>query len=750
MGVYLCEFCVFSSVITKKYLQVWILIQFGILPWILAGCKEVQNPPFTLIPKPTLIDVQGGYFIIDQDLKIFFDEQSKDAAELTKEYLEGIVSANVDFGDNANSNIFIFIETDLSNNEYRLNIDDSRIELAGGSKRALLNGIQSLRQLLLINESKSIRALEITDSPSFEWRGLLLDCSRHFMEKDFVKRYIDLLALYKMNVLHWHLTEDQGWRIEIDKYPKLTEIGAWRDDGKGGKYGGFYSKEDIREIVAYASARGITVVPEIELPGHSQAALAAYPEYSCTGGPFNVETEWGVFKEIYCAGNDSTFVFLEDILTEVIDLFPSEYIHIGGDEVPKYRWEHCTKCQRRIAEEGLHDEHELQSYFISRIGNFLKSKGKKMIGWDEILEGGLPSGATVQSWRGFDGASAAARAGHNAIVSPTSHAYFDYGLNDIDLKKVYEFNPIPDGLDEEEQKRILGGECNMWSERAPQSKVDSKDFPRLIAMSEVLWSGSEQKDFDEFRARLSPHYSMLDKLGVNYGFETVPVQIETHTESGLLNVSLTSYDSSMVINFHDGLKSQTYKGSQTLTEPATWAITFGIGSTVFNDTIYQRFVPHLANGIKPKIGANYHHNYTAGGDYALTNGTKGSYQFRDGNWQGYWGDDIVATIDLTDVKPITELSSGFLQYNNAWIFYPEQVEYEISQDGINFTTLGTVLNQDIPQNKLQETQEYTLQVVDQIHARYVRMKARNMGVCPEWHDAAGSKAWLFIDEFSVK
>lgn len=750
MGVYLCEFCVFSSVITKKYLQVWILIQFGILPWILAGCKEVQNPPFTLIPKPTLIDVQGGYFIIDQDLKIFFDEQSKDAAELTKEYLEGIVSANVDFGDNANSNIFIFIETDLSNNEYRLNIDDSRIELAGGSKRALLNGIQSLRQLLLINESKSIRALEITDSPSFEWRGLLLDCSRHFMEKDFVKRYIDLLALYKMNVLHWHLTEDQGWRIEIDKYPKLTEIGAWRDDGKGGKYGGFYSKEDIREIVAYASARGITVVPEIELPGHSQAALAAYPEYSCTGGPFNVETEWGVFKEIYCAGNDSTFVFLEDILTEVIDLFPSEYIHIGGDEVPKYRWEHCTKCQRRIAEEGLHDEHELQSYFISRIGNFLKSKGKKMIGWDEILEGGLPSGATVQSWRGFDGASAAARAGHNAIVSPTSHAYFDYGLNDIDLKKVYEFNPIPDGLDEEEQKRILGGECNMWSERAPQSKVDSKVFPRLIAMSEVLWSGSEQKDFDEFRARLSPHYSMLDKLGVNYGFETVPVQIETNTESGLLNVSLTSYDSSMVINFHDGLKSQTYKGSQTLTEPATWAITFGIGSTVFYDTIYQRFVPHLANGIKPKIVANYHHNYTAGGDYALTNGTKGSYQFRDGNWQGYWGDDIVATIDLTDVKPITELSSGFLQYSNAWIFYPVQVEYETSLDGINFTSIGIVSNRDTPRNKKQETQEYSLLVTDEIQARFVRMKARNMGVCPEWHDAAGSKAWLFIDEFSVK
>ena len=315
------------------------------------------------------------------------------------------------------------------------------------------------------------------------------------MEKDFVKRYIDLLALYKMNVLHWHLTEDQGWRIAIDKYPKLTEVGAWRDDGQGGKYGGFYTKEDIREVIEYATERGITVVPEIELPGHSQAALAAYPQFSCTGGPFEVETEWGVFKEIYCAGNDSTFIFLEDVLSEVMELFPSEYIHIGGDEVPKYRWEHCEKCQRRIHIEGLYDEHELQSYFISRIGNFLATKERKMIGWDEILEGGLPEGATVQSWRGFDGAKTAVLSGHQAIVSPTSHAYFDYGLNDIDLEKVYEFNPIPEGISQKEEILVLGGECNMWSERAPQHKVDSKVFPRMIAMSEVLWSGNDQKNF---------------------------------------------------------------------------------------------------------------------------------------------------------------------------------------------------------------------------------------------------------------
>lgn len=733
----------------QKYLVKWIWF-LQIILVIAFACNPKSNTDISIIPKPSTLKVGSGLFYINSETKIYFDEKSTRLAPVIHEYLTAITSKKVfEFAPVKSKNTIAFQVTNALPSEYRLSVSGDKVIVSGGSNEAILYGFQTLRQLLLQGGGNTIPQLEIVDRPTFEWRGLLLDCSRHFMEKDFVKRYIDLLALYKMNVLHWHLTEDQGWRIEIDKYPKLTEIGAWRDDGKGGKYGGFYTKEDIREVVAYAEARGVTIVPEIELPGHSQAALAAYPQFSCTGGPFEVETEWGVFKEIYCAGNDSTFMFLEDVLSEVIDLFPSEYIHIGGDEVPKFRWEHCDKCQRRIHQEGLHDEHELQSYFISRIGNFLASKGKKMIGWDEILEGGLSEGAIVQSWRGFEGAAEAVSLGHQAIVSPTSHAYFDYGLNDIDLEKVYQFNPVPEGLSESEEALILGGECNMWSERAPQHKVDSKVFPRLIAMSEVLWSGEDQKDYAGFTNRLALHYELLDKLGVNYGFETVPVKVETSFNQ-TLKVALTSYDSSIAIYYHDGIQNHHYTDSVEITEAVDWAITFSKGSSVFKDTIYQRLEPHLANGLKPTVAVEYNSNYTAGGHYGLTDGMKGSNKFRDGNWQGYWGDDAIVTIDLGENQLIHQLSSGFLQYNNAWIFFPIEVTYQVSNDGKDFMTLGSIRNNDSPKNKEQKTQEYTLIVPENTRARYVRMSAKNLGICPEWHDAAGSKAWLFVDEFSIK
>jgi len=424
------------------------------------GCtkKETSTVEVSIVPKPNHLVVDDTKaFNINEETKLVFEGDLKPFDQTIHDYLEAITGYGLAIETTPASNSISFsIDNSQPKEAYSINSSQQKISITGGSGKGLMHAFQTLRQILITqNESFRIPALQIKDSPRFQWRGMLLDCARHFMEKDFVKRYIDLLALYKMNTLHWHLTEDQGWRIEIKKYPKLTEIGAWRDDGKGGRYGGFYTQEDIKEIVAYATARGVNVVPEIELPGHSQAALAAYPQLSCTGGPFEVETEWGVFKDIYCAGNDSTFIFLQDVLTEVINLFPSPYIHIGGDEAPKYRWEHCEKCQRRIKVEGLHDEHELQSYFISRIGKLLESKGKKMIGWDEILEGGLPEGAIVQSWRGFAGATQAVKQGNKAILSPTSHAYFDYGLNDTDMQEVYSFEPVPSGLTPEEQQLFL-------------------------------------------------------------------------------------------------------------------------------------------------------------------------------------------------------------------------------------------------------------------------------------------------------
>jgi hexosaminidase len=419
---------------------------------------------------------------------------------------------------------------------YHLEITDRATCLRAPSACGLARGVQTIRQLLVRTAEGTwqLPAVLIDDQPRYRWRGMLLDCGRHFMSKDFVKRYIDLLAYHKLNVLHWHLTEDQGWRIEIKKYPKLTEIGAWRQatrEGEqprdaAGRYGGFYSQDDIREIVAYARSRYVTVVPEIEMPGHSLAALAGYPELSCTGGPFKVGTEWGVIEDVYCAGNDRTFEFLEDVLSEVLDLFPSEFIHIGGDECPKTRWKACPKCQARINVEGLKNENELQSYFVRRIEKFLNSKGRRLVGWDEILEGGLAPNATVQSWRGMDGALAAARAGHDVIASPRTHCYLDYpqildpaapkwmGL--ITLEQAYSFEPTPPELTSEQATHILGAEGNIWTERAPQERVDYQVFPRLCALTEVTWSPAEGRSWDDFTARMKVHYRRLDALGVKY------------------------------------------------------------------------------------------------------------------------------------------------------------------------------------------------------------------------------------------
>jgi hexosaminidase len=390
------------------------------------------------------------------------------------------------------------------------------------------------------NLTLKVPSCEITDEPRFAYRGMHLDVGRHLFPVEYIKRYIDMIALHKMNTFHWHLTEDQGWRIEIKKYPKLTEVGAFRKEtivGHAGKkpavydgkpYGGFYTQEDIRDIVAYAKSKFITVIPEIEMPGHSLAALAAYPELSCTGGPFEVGTKWGVFDNVYCAGKEETFKFLEDVLTEVIALFPSQYIHIGGDECPKTKWAKCPLCQQRIRQEGLKDEKELQSYFIRRIEKFLISKGKRLIGWDEILEGGLAPEATVMSWRGTAGGIEAAKQGHDVIMSPNKYVYLDYYQCEpegqplaiggyLPLELVYSFNPQFSELNANEQKHILGLQGNVWSEylSTPQY-MEYMTYPRMFAISEIGWTPASKKDFEDFLARFEVQRKRYDKLGINY------------------------------------------------------------------------------------------------------------------------------------------------------------------------------------------------------------------------------------------
>jgi len=524
-----------------------------------------RHPTYSVIPKPAFIQEKESSFEITQafcvaieksdsevrNVGLYFTDRLNRASGLGIPVIEG---SKEDISENA---LLLRLEPDtegLGKEGYELDIHPDHIVLTARSPAGLFYGIQTIFQLLPVdvysdssasqNGPWDLPCVTIRDVPRYQYRGMHLDVCRHFFPKSFIKKYIDLLALHKFNKFHWHLTEDQGWRIEIKKYPGLTEKGAYRKETlvghsrskphvfDGTPHGGYYTQDDIREIVAYARDRYVTVIPEIEMPGHATAALAVYPELSCTGGPFEVATQWGVFEDVYCAGNDRVFEFLEDVLTEVIDLFPGTYVHVGGDECPKVRWEVCEKCQARIEAEGLKDEDELQSYFIRRIETFLSSRGRRLIGWDEILEGGLAPEATVMSWRGMEGGIEAAQQGHDVIMTPISHCYFDYYQADpqdeplaiggkITLKDVYTFEPTPASLTPVQAEHILGAQGNVWTEyiETPEH-VEYMSVPRMCALAEVVWSSREVRNWKDFKARLNAHVHRLDKLGVNYRKES--------------------------------------------------------------------------------------------------------------------------------------------------------------------------------------------------------------------------------------
>ena len=721
------------------------------------ACHKSENDEMNIIPKPKESLKLSSYFNLD-NFNIYADKNSIEISkllvlELNK--LDYTSDSIILFEDPIKDfSINLLIDSSISKHPeyYHLVVNKNFILIKGSDREGLIHGIYSLIQLIPrsigFNDSK-LACVAIKDFPEFKWRGLLLDCCRHFMSIDFVKRYIDLLAYHKMNVLHWHLTEDQGWRVEIEKYPKLTDIGAWRKEKDGSVYGGFYTKEQIKEVVNYAYQRGVNIVPEIELPGHSVAALAAYPEYSCTGGPFEVEKDWGVFKDIYCAGNDSTFVFLENVLDEIIELFPSKYIHIGGDEAPKYRWENCSKCKKRIQDENIQDMHELQSYFIQRIENYISSKGKKLIGWDEILEGGLANDATVQSWRGFEGALEAVKTGHDAIVSPTSHAYFDYDLDAIDLEKVYNFDPIPIDAPSDKVKHIIGGECNMWSERAPQNTVDSKVFPRLLAMSEVLWDYPTIRDYNLFYERVQAHYKRLDVLGVNYGLEKKPIDMSSEYEDGQFYLTLNKGVKDLKL-FYQINQEETvlYDSTFIISESAnikTWAVKNNVS---YGDSLQIELYKHKGLGAKISDLNTYGKTYDGGGDNAIVNGLRGGLNYRDGHWQGYFGTDFEATITFDSIQRIDSVISSFYQYNLSWIFMPKQILVYTSVDGDNYYKRAILSPQISVKQEGQFFEEFVL-TFSEVEAKHVKIKALNYGVCPDWHPAAGSKSWLFVDEVRI-
>ena len=525
-----------------------------------GGCKSGSAPEpdktLAIIPAPVSIQGLKGDFVISEKTRIILapaDDETKLAADFLANLVRNSTGISLSIGEGkrpAKGSIFMTLDTAIENNEgYELTVTHKKVIVRGGSAAGLFYAVQTMRQLMPAEVENpsiveglvlAIPACEIKDEPEFGYRGMHLDVGRHMFPIAYIKRYIDMIALHKMNRFHWHLTEDQGWRIEISKYPILTTTGAYREEtlvGHGGRrpfefdgkpYGGFYTKDEVKEIVEYARSKFITVIPEIEMPGHALAALASYPELGCTGGPYEVQTRWGVFDDVFCAGKEETFSFLEDVLTEVMELFPSEYIHIGGDECPKTRWEKCPLCQKRMKEEGLKDEHELQSYFIQRIGKFVLSKGRKIIGWDEILEGGLAPEATVMSWRGTTGGIEAARQKHNVIMTPYTYVYLDYYQCEpqgeplaiggyLPLEKVYSYNPMPEELTPEEQKYILGVQGNLWSEylKTPD-QMEYMAYPRMFAVAETGWTPNRLKDFEDFLARIEVLKKRYDTIGINY------------------------------------------------------------------------------------------------------------------------------------------------------------------------------------------------------------------------------------------
>jgi len=519
--------------------------------------KPIQTAVTHIIPEPLNVELGDSYFIPGKNLLIGYNEADglQQQADYFKELILSTVGIEAEVVPSKSlidrKAIFLKINdisklSDYEDDEsYNLVINADSIVISANSPKGVFYGIQSLYQLLLSSPKEKmgiyIPTLKISDKPRFSYRGMHLDVGRHMFPPRFIKKYIDMLAFYKFNTFHWHLTEDQGWRIEIKKYPKLTEIGSIRKetlighgDVKAGEakydgksYGGFYTQDEIRDIVAYAAARQITIIPEIEMPGHSLAALAAYPELGCTGGPYEVATRWGVFDDIYCT-KDETFEFLENVLTEVMDLFPSKYIHIGGDEAPKISWEKCKVCQATIEREGLKNEHELQSYFIQRIEKFLNKHGRSIIGWDEILEGGLAPNATVMSWRGIEGGIAAAKQGHDVIMTPGETCYFDhYQSKDkneplaiggyLPLENVYNYEPIPESLTADEAKYILGAQANVWTEYMPTAKqVEYMILPRMAALAEVDWTAKDKKEWNGFQTRIKTHFDLYNQLGYNF------------------------------------------------------------------------------------------------------------------------------------------------------------------------------------------------------------------------------------------
>lgn len=709
-----------------------------ILPTLLIlfsfACSSQELPTLQIIPLPEKMVLEPGRFQLDArtNIVVFGGREAEDCARLLNKVIGGMSNYTLPLEKEGGKNIQkgIYFQLDSlgkgSNREgYRLRINSDSVVLVAQTPAGLFYGVQTIAQLLTDGQFYSpekriweLPVLRIEDQPAFGYRGLHLDVSRHFFPKEFVMKCIDLMSEYKLNRFHWHLTDGAGWRIEIKKYPELTRRAAWRMERdylkwwKGGRqyaaqdsthvYGGYYTQEDIKEVVAYAASKYVMVIPEIEMPGHSEEVLAVFPELGCTGKPYQ--------NGELCIGNEKTFEFVEQVLTEVLELFPSEYIHIGGDEASKRAWKKCPKCQKRIQQENLKDEKGLQSYMIHRVEKFLSSHGRKLIGWDEILEGGLAPGAAVMSWRGEKGGIEAAKAGHPVVMTPGGYCYFDsyqaepqtqpYAIGGFTpYLKTYSYDPIPEALTAEEAKFILGAQANVWAEYIPTtSHAEYMIFPRLLALAEVVWTPRERKDREDFKYRVEKHLALLAQKGVN-AFrlsDRVDILTEVDTAGRRIKVWFDSEKYQPVIRY-------TLNGSEpdgqspVYSQPFYVTDSIQVKAAIFNGEVRSELVSssrldyHKAIGKKVAYRYRYNSGYPAAGLTTLTDGYRGGLTYSDGRWQGFLT-HLEVTVDLEKVTELSYVSLKFMQLTGPGVYMPDYVKVSVSDDGKVFQDVGQVNN----------------------------------------------------------
>ena len=776
-----------------------------------------QSPPVHIIPQPVSLQNKAGTFSLSKKtVLVATDEPDRKTAELFNEYLKQVYGFTLDI-DRQEGKDFIRLTTKKfikapDKDAYTLNVTANGITIEGDTYPGTFYGMQTLIQLLPVPGKKTliqyplfhIPMVSIQDHPRFPYRGLHLDVCRHIFPLSFIKKYIDYIALHKMNYFHWHLTDDQGWRIQINKYPLLNTVAAYRNGtiigrypGTGNdnkRYGGYYTQEEVKEIVRYAADRHITVVPEIEMPGHASAAIAAYPGLSCFPGKEThipshpseaskqqtgkkVQETWGVFEDIFCAGKDSTFTFLQCVLDEVLTLFPSNYIHIGGDEAPKNHWKACPRCQQRMKDENLKDEHELQSYFIQRMEKYLNSKGRTIIGWDEILEGGLAPNAIVMSWRGEKGGIEAARQAHKVIMTPGPPLYFDHtqtknedsvvigGYSPIDM--VYQYDPIPKELSAEQATYILGAQANLWAEYMKYpSKVEYHLFPRLSALSEVLWTPKVQRSWPSFEKRLLTQFNRYNLWGANYSrayFDLKSNLLPAKGKNGVAwRVQKASPKGQIVYRTPDG-KQFVSKGDSIdilVTQPGTysaWLIESAPGSKTTSTVqmqqykeittpIKQTFTQHKAFGKPVTITATPNEKYPGqNGAFSLVNGVWSHKGLSFPDWLGWIGSDMEATIDLGAPASFSSVKMHTLDQNGSWVYLPKSVEVLVSNDGKTYRSVGQ--SAEFVKDTL--TMGFITVSFPAQKSRYIKVVATNYGTIPEGKPGAGTKAWLFADELLV-